>query len=194
MGKRRKHDRPSMWAPRKSADQCLAVLRLNRVLTNGFDTFAKAQCAAVSCRRYRPPSQRRGGFPVLARWATRTIAWHRPFDSSRQFLGRCMRRQPTMSTLSRTVSRDRDAETIQRFAWVVAAAGGRPGQRGHHWDRRLDTRQRGDGSDRWRSGTCERTRRGLPVAEASGIATATRAEYRFDRKRTKKGSNDDWRV
>ena len=31
------------------------------------------------------------------------------------------------------------------------------------------------------------------LAEASGIATPTRAELaRFDRKRTKKGSNDDW--
>ena len=209
MGKRRKRDRQaSMWVatadlPTSAGHPFYA--RLNRVLDDaGFDTFVEAQCArfyadGIGRPRLAPGRYFRllllGSFEGLD--SERAIAWRAADSLSiRQFLDFALHEaSPDHSTLSRT-RRLIDVETHQAvFTWVLQRLADAHLVEGRTIGidattleanaamRSIVRRDTGDAYEAWLT----------RLAEASGIATPTRAELaRFDRKRTKKGSNDDW--
>ena len=101
---------------------------------------------------------------------------------------------PDHSTLSRTL-RPIDIET-QQAVWGVAATGRRRDGGGPHGGNGCHDAgsQCGDAEHGAAAGYGERADAFLTrLASASSLSTPTRAELaRFDRTRTKKGSNDDW--
>ena len=127
----------------------------------------------------------------------RAIAWRAADSLSiRQFLDFALHEAPPdHSTLSRT-RRLIDLETHHAvFTWVLQRLADAHLVEGHTIGidattleanaamRSIVRRDTGDAYEAWLT----------RLAEASGIATPTRAELaRFDRTRTKKGSNDDW--
>ena len=209
MGKKRKRDRQaSMWVatadlPTSAGHPFYA--RLNRVLDDaGFDPFVEAQCAQFYADGIGRPSLAPGRYFRLLLLgyfegldSERAIAWRAADSLSiRQFLDFALHEAPPdHSTLSRT-RRLIDVETHQAvFTWVLQRLADAHLVEGHTIGidattleanaamRSIVRRDTGDAYAAWLT----------RLAEASGIATPTRAELaRFDRTRTKKGSNDDW--
>ena len=209
MGKKGTRDRQaSMWVATadlpKSAEHPFYA-RLNRVLDDaGFDTFVEAQCAPFYADGIGRPSLAPGRDVRLLLLgyfegldSERAIAWRAADSLSiRQFLDFALHEAPPdHSTLSRT-RRLIDVETHQAvFTWVLQRLADAHLVEGHTIGidattleanaamRSIVRRDTGDAYEAWLT----------RLAEASGIATPTRAELaRFDRKRKKKGSNEDW--
>ena len=209
MGKRHRRGRqPSMWVassdlPRSAGHPFYE--RLNRVLDEaGFDAFVEAQCARFYADGVGRPSLPPGRYfrMLLVGYfegldSERAIAWRAADSLSlRQFLDVSLdAAPPDHSTVSRTRRRI-DVEThLAVFTWVLqrlADAGLVGGKTVGIDATTLEANaalrsivRRDTGAD------YETFLRQL--AAASGIPTPTRAELaRLDRKRPKKGSNDDW--
>ena len=209
MGKRRRRARQStMWVattdlPRSAGHPFYE--RLNRVLDDAdFDTFVEAQCAQFYADGVGRPSLAPGRYFRLLLLgyfegleSERAIAWRAADSLSiRAFLDFALdEAPPDHSTLSRT-RRLLDLETHQAvFTWVLQRLAEADLVQGHTIGinattleanaamRSIVRRDTGAEYEAWLT----------QLAAASGIATPTRAELaRFDRKRKKKGSNDDW--
>ena len=209
MGKRRRRARqPSMWVastdlPRSAGHPFYQ--RLNRVFDEaGFDAFVEEQCATFYADGVGRPSLAPGRYfrMLLLGYfegldSERAMAWRAADSLSvRQFLDVALHEAPPdHSTVSRTRRRI-DVEThLAVFTWVLqrlADAGLVTGKTVGIDATTLEANAalrsivRRDTGERYESFL----RR---LAEASGMATPTRAELaRFDRTRPKKGSNDDW--
>ena len=179
--------------------------RLNRVLDEAdFDGFVEGVCAKFYADSVGRPSLAPGRYfrMLLLGYfegldSERAIAWRAADSLSlRQFLDIALHEaSPDHSTVSRTRRRI-DLETHQAvFTWVLqrlADAGLVSGTTVGIDATTLEANAALRSIVRRDTGTDYETfLRGL--AEASGIQTPTRAELaRFDRKRPKKGSNDDW--
>ena len=209
MGKRRPGARQrSMWVasadlPRSAGHPFYE--RLNRVLDEaGFDAFVEAQCAKFYADGVGRPSLAPGRYfrMLLLGYfegldSERAIAWRAADSLSlRQFLDVALHEaRPEHSTVSRTRRRI-DVETheavftcvLQRVADAGLLKGKAVGIDATTLEanaalRSIVRRGTGEGYDAFLRG----------LAAASGIPTPTRAELaRLDRKRPKKGSNDDW--
>ena len=209
MGKRRPRGRQrSMWVassqlPRSAGNPFYE--RLNRVLDEaGFDVFAEEQCAKFYADGVGRPSLVPGRYfrMLLLGYfegldSERAIAWRAADSLSlRAFLDIALHEaSPDHSTVSRTRRRI-DLETHEAvFTWVLQRltdAGLVKGKtigidattlEANAAMRSIVRRDTGEGYETFLHG----------LAVASGIATPTRAELaRLDRKRPKKGSNDDW--
>ena len=209
MGKRRRGGRqPSMWVsssdlPRSAGHPFYE--RLNRILdAAGFDAFVEEQCAKFYADGVGRPSLVPGRYfrMLLLGYfegldSERAIAWRAADSLSlRQFLDVSLdAAPPDHSTVSRTRRRI-DVEThLAVFTWVLQrlADAGLVGGKTVGIDattleanaalRSIVRRDTGAGYETFLR----------HLAAASGIATPTRAELaRLDRKRPKKGSNDDW--
>ena len=179
--------------------------RLNRVLDDaGFDTFVEAQCTKFYAEGIGRPSVTPGRYFRLLLLgyfegldSERAIAWRAADSLSiRDFLDFDLHEAPPdHSTLSRT-RRLIDVETHQAvFTWVLQRLADADLVQGRTMGidattleanaamRSIVRRDTGEAYEAWLT----------RLAEASGIATPTRAELaRFDRKRKKKGSNADW--
>lgn len=179
--------------------------QLNRVLdAAGFDRFVEAQCAKFYADGVGRPSLAPGRYfrMLLLGYfegleSERAIAWRAADSLSlRQFLDVSLEEAPPdHSTVSRTRRRI-DVEThLAVFTWVLerlADAGLVKGRtvgidattlEANAALRSIVRRDTDEGYETFLRG----------LAAASGIATPTRAELaRLDRKRPKKGSNDDW--
>lgn len=209
MGKRKHRRRQTtMWIattdlPRTAAHPFYE--RLNRILDDaGFDTFVETQCTRFYADTLGRPSLAPGQYfrLLLVGYfegldSERAIAW-RAADSFalREFLGLVLPdAPPDHSTISRT-RRLIDLETHQAvFTWILqrlAAAGLVKGKtigidattlEANAALRSIVRRDTGDTYQEFLT----------KLAQASGIETPTRADLaRIDRKRPKKGSNDDW--
>lgn len=208
MGKRKRQRATELWIP--TTDLPVApshpfYTRLNEVLHAGeFDTFIERACERFYAARMGRPSLAPGVYfrLLLVGYfegldSERGIAW-RAADSLalRSFLGLGLHEAPPdHSTISRT-RRLIDLETHQTvFVWVLewlAAAklvkGKTLGLDGTTLEanaalRTIVRRDTGEGYQEFLT----------TLAKASGIGTPTRADLaRIDRKRKKKGSNDDW--
>ncbi len=209
MGTRRRTMRQStMWVattdlPRSAAHPFYQ--RLNCVLDDaGFDAFVEGACATFYAPVMGRPSLAPGRYFRLLLLgyfegldSERAIAWRAADSLSvRSFLHLELHDPaPDHSTLSRT-RRLIDLETHQAvFTWIlqqVADAGLVTGQtigidattlEANAALRSIVRRDTGESYEAFLT----------RLAQASGIATPTRADLaRLDRKRTKKGSNDDW--
>ena len=209
MGKRRRRGRqPSMWVastdlPRSAGHPFYE--RLNRVLdAAGFDAFVEEQCTKFYADGVGRPSLAPGrSFRLLLLGyvegldSERAIAWRAADSLSlRQFLDVSLdAAPPDHSTVSRTRQRI-DVEThLAVFTWVrqrladAGLVGGKtvgidaPTLEANAALRSIVRRDAGAGYETFLRG----------LAAASGIPTPTRAELaRLDRKRAKKGANDDW--
>jgi transposase len=209
MGKRKREPQQgSMWVatqdlPRSASHPFYA--RLNRVLDEaGFDRYVEQLCASFYAETIGRPSLAPGRYFRLlivgyfeGLDSERGIAWRAADSLSlRQFLGlRLNEAPPEHSTISRT-RRLIDVETHRAvFTWILqrlAAAGLVKGQTVGIDSTTLEANAALRSIVRRDSGeTYESFLTGL--ATASGIATPTREDLaRIDRKRPKKGSNDDW--
>ena len=206
--KRQRNRQTSLWVATADLPQSAGhpfYARLNRVLDEaGFDAFVEGQCAQFYADRVGRPSLAPGRYFRLLLLgyfegldSERAIAWRAADSLSiRQFLDFAVHEAaPDHSTLSRT-RRLIDVETHQTvFTWVLARLADADLVRGHTVGidattleanaamRSIVRRDTGEAYAAWLT----------RLAAASGIATPTRAELaRFDRKRKKKGSNDDW--
>ena len=209
MGKRRRHARQATMGV-ATADLPMGAghpfyARLNRVLDEaGFDAFVEGQCAPFYAATVGRPSLAPGRYFRLLLLgyfegldSERAIAWRAADSLSiRAFLDFALHAvTPDHSTLSRT-RRLIDLETHQAvFPWVLHRLADAHLVQGHTVGidattleanaamRSIVRRDTGESYD------ALLTR----LAEASGLATPTRAELaRFDRTRKKKGSHDDW--
>ena len=209
MGKRRRRARQaSMWIPTSDLPRSAAhpfYRRLNRILDEaGFDAFVEAQCTKFYAPVLGRPSLAPGRYVRLLLLgyfegldSERAIAWRAADSLSvRAFLHlELADRAPDHSTISRT-RRLIDLETHTAvFTWILqqlADAGLVKGQtvgidattlEANAALRSIVRRDTGESYEAFLT----------RLAEASGIATPTRADLaRVDRKRKKKGSNDDW--
>jgi len=209
MGKKRTRDRQAtMWVATADLPQSAGhpfYERLNRVLDDaGFDVFVEKQCAKFYAATVGRPSLAPGRYFRLLLLgyfegldSERGIAWRAADSLSiRTFLDVALHEAPPdHSTLSRT-RRLIDLETHEAvFTWVLQQLADAQLVRGHTIGidattleanaamRSIVRRDTGEPYDAFLT----------RLAEASGIATPTRAELaRFDRTRKKKGSNDDW--
>ena len=209
MGKRGTRDRQaSMWVATEDLPKSAGhpfYERLNRVLdAAGFDAFVEGQCAEFYTATVGRPSLAPGRYFRLLLLgyfegldSERAIAWRAADSLSiRAFLDFALHEAPPdHSTLSRT-RRLIDLETHQAvFTWVLQQLADANLVQGHTVGidattleanaamRSIVRRDTGESYDAFLT----------RLAEASGLATPTRAELaRFDRTRKKKGSNDDW--
>ena len=209
MGKRRRHARQkTMWVASTDLPQSAGhpfYERLNRVLDDAsFDAFVEAQCARFYTDGVGRPSVAPGRYfrRLLLGYfegldSERAIAWRAADSLSiRQFLDFELHEPPPdHSTVSRT-RRLIDLETHQAvFTWVLQRLADAQLVKGRILGidattleanaalRSIVRRDTGEEYEAWLT----------RLAVASGIATPTRAELaRFDRKRKKKGANDDW--
>ena len=209
MGKRRRYARQkTMWVASTDLPQSAGhpfYERLNRVLDDArFDAFVEAQCAKFYTDGVGRPSVAPGRYFRLLLLgyfegldSERAIAWRAADSLSiRQFLDLELHEPPPdHSTVSRT-RRLIDLETHQAvFTWVLQRLADAQLVKGRTLGidattleanaalRSIVRRDTGEEYDAWLT----------RLAAASGIATPTRAALaRFDRKRKKKGSNDDW--
>ena len=209
MGKRRRRARQaSMWIPTSDLPRSAAhpfYRRLNRILDEaGFDAFVEAQCTKFYAPVLGRPSLAPGRYVRLLLLgyfegldSERAIAWRAADSLSvRAFLHlELADPAPDHSTISRT-RRLIDLETHTAvFTWILqqlADAGLVKGQtvgidattlEANAALRSIVRRDTGESYEAFLT----------RLAEASGIATPTRADLaRVDRKRKKKGSNDDW--
>ena len=197
-----------MWVARADLPQSAGhpfYERLNRLLDEaGFDTFVEEQCAPFYADGVGRPSLAPGRYFRLLRLgyfegldSERAMAWRAADSLSiRQFLDvELHEAPPDHSTLSRT-RRLIDVETHEAvFTWVLQPLADAQLVQGRTLGieattleanaamRSIVRRDTGAEYEAWLT----------QLAEASGIATPTRAELaRFDRTRKKKGSNDDW--
>ena len=209
MGKRRRRGRqPSMWVASSDLPRSAGhpfYQRLNRVLDEaGFDAFVEEQCAKFYADGVGRPSLSPGRYfrMLLLGYfegldSERAIAWRAADSLSlRQFLDVSLEEAPPdPSTVSRSRRRIAVETHLAVFTWVLqrlAAAGLVKGQtvgiaattlEANAALRSIVRRDTGAGYETFLRG----------LAAAAGIATPTRAELaRLDRKRAKKGSNDDW--
>jgi transposase len=209
MGKRKHRRRQTtMWIATSDLPRTAAhpfYERLNRILDDaGFDTFVETQCARFYADTLGRPSLAPGRYfrLLLVGYfegldSERAIAW-RAADSFalREFLGLVLpEAPPDHSTISRT-RRLIDLETHQTvFTWIwqrLADAGLVKGKtigidattlEANAALRSIVRRDTGDTYQEFLT----------KLAQASGIETPTREDLaRIDRKRPKKGSNDDW--
>jgi len=179
--------------------------QLNRILErNGFDEYVEELCSAFYASIMGRPSLAPGRYFRLLMLgffeqieSERGIAWRAADSLSvRAFLGLELdEAPPDHSTISRT-RRLIDLETHQAvFGWILerlSKAGLVNGKtvgvdattlEANAALRSIVRRDTGEGYEAFLVG----------LAKASGIATPTREELaRLDRKRSKKGSNDDW--
>jgi transposase len=180
--------------------------RLNQVLdAHGFDGFVEAQCASFYAATIGRPSLTPGTYFRLLLIgyfegidSERGIAW-RTADSLalRGFLGLGLdEAPPEHSTISRT-RRLIDLETHRSiFTWILQVLAQADLVRGKtigidattlEANAALRSIVRRDSGETYHDFLTR-------LAQASGIATPTRAELaRFDRKRPKKGRNKEWR-
>jgi len=207
MGKRTERQ-PAMWVPTTDLPTAAShpfYRRLNRLLHDrGFDAFVEAQCAVFYADTMGRPGLPPGVYFRLLLIgyfegidSERGIAW-RAGDSLalRDFLGLNLDdAPPDHSTISRT-RRLIDVDTHRAvFTWVlqyVGTAGLVQGKtigidattlEANAAMRSIVRRDSGEGYEEFLT----------RLAKASGIGTPTRADLaRLDRKRKKKGSNDDW--
>jgi len=208
IGKRKRKRQETLWIPTNEIPNAPAhpfYRSLNNILTkHGFDDFVENICAKF----YAPKMGRPGLAPgiyfrmLLVGYfegldSERGIAW-RAADSLtlRDFLGLALTEAPPdHSTVSRT-RRLIDLETHQAvFTWVlqrIAESGLLKGKtigidattlEANAALRSIVRRDTGDSYQEFL----------VKLAEESGIETPTREDLaRLDRKRAKKGSNDDW--
>ena len=208
MGKRKRERQETLWIPTGEMPTPPAhpfYQRLNTILTkHGFDEFVEKLCAKF----YAPKMGRPGLVPgiyfrlLLIGYfegldSERGIAW-RTADSLalREFLGLAFTETPPdHSTISRT-RRLIDLETHQAvFTWVLqrVAEGGLLKGKTIGIDATtleanaaLRSIVRRDSGENYQEFLTK-------LAKESGIETPTREDLaRLDRKRAKKGSNDDW--
>jgi len=209
MGKRKRRARQaSMWVatqdlPRSAAHPFYA--RLNRVLDKaGFDVFVEGACATFYAPVIGRPSLAPGRYFRLLLLgyfegldSERAIAWRAADSLSiRTFLGlELQEAPPDHSTISRT-RRLIDVETHRAvFTWVLQQLGAAGLVKGStigidattlEANAALRSIVRRDTGETYQEFLTK-------LAHASGIETPTRADLaRIDRKRKKKGSNDDW--
>ena len=209
MGKRKRRARQaSMWVATQDLPRSAAhpfYVRLNRVLDEAqFDAFVEGACATF----YAPVIGRPGLAPgryfrllLLGYFegldAERAIAWRAADSLSvRSFLGLELHEPtPDHSTISRT-RRLIDVETHRAvFTWVLQRLADADLVKGKtigidattlEANAALRSIVRRDTGDTYQEFLTQ-------LAQASGIETPTRADLaRIDRKRKKKGSNDDW--
>src|SRR2546427_10698851 len=209
MGRRGKQLRQEpLWIAHSELPRTVAhpfYEQLNRLLEErGFDDFVEQQCARFYAERMGRPSLPRGRYFRLLLIGyfegidgERGIAW-RAADSLalRSFLGVGLNElPPDHSTISRT-RRLIDVETHQAvFRWVLELLAEKgllkckpigidaTTLEANAAMRSIVRRETGEGYE-------EFLRR---LAEESGIATRTREQLaKLDRKRAKKGSNEDW--
>jgi transposase len=208
MGKRKPHAKQaSMWVatqdlPRSTAHPFYA--RLNQIFDqHDFDGFVEGLCERFYADEGRPglPPGRYFRLLLIGYFegldAERAIAW-RAADSFalREFLGLVLpEAPPDHSTISRT-RRLIDLETheavftwmLQRLADACLVKGKTVGIDATTLEANAALRSivRRDSGESYQDFLTK-------LAEASGVETPTRADLaRIDRKRTKKGSNDDW--
>jgi len=208
MGKRKRERQPGLWVAAPDFPTAAShpfYSRLNQLLReHGFDDFAEAQCATFYAETMGRPSLPPGVYFRLLLIgyfegidSERGIAW-RATDSFalRDFLGVSLEQAPPdHSTISRT-RRLIDLETHEAvFTWMLhrlADAGLVKGKtvgidattlEANAALRSIVRRDTGESYHDFLT----------KLAQASGIETPTRADLaRIDRKRRKKGSNDDW--
>ena len=209
MGKRANQQRQEpIWIPQAELPQTVAhpfYTRLNQVLEErGFDEFVERRCASFYAERMGRPSLAPGRYfrMLLIGYfegidSERGIAW-RVADSLglRRFLGVGWDEMPPdHSTISRT-RRLIDLETHQAvFGWVLKLLaekgllkGKTVGIDGTTLEANAAMRSivRRDSGESYEEFLRE-------LAQESGISTPTREQLaKLDRKRAKKGSNDDW--
>jgi transposase len=209
MGKRRRRARQaSMWIPTSDLPRSAGhpfYGRLNRILDDaGFDAFVEAQCARFYAPVMGRPSLAPGRYFRLLLLgyfegldSERAIAWRAADSLSVRTVLHLELADPAPdhSTISRT-RRLIDLETHTAvFTWILqqlADAGLVKGQtvgvdattlEANAALRSIVRRDTGESYEAFLT----------RLAQASGVATPTRAELaRVDRKRKKKGSNDDW--
>ena len=208
MGRRAQQRQEPIWIAHTELPQTVAhpfYERLDQVLEErGFDAFVEQRCAGFYAERMGRPSLAPGRYFRLLLMgyfegidSERGMAW-RAADSLalRSFLGVGLEEMPPdHSTISRT-RRLIDVETHQAvFRWVLELLAEKGLLKGKTVGidattleanaamRSIVRRDSGEGYE-------EFLRR---LAEESGIATPTREELaKLDRKRAKKGSNEDW--
>jgi len=208
MGKRKRDRQPQMWVAVTDLPTAVShpfYRRLNQFLReHGFDDFTEAQCASFYAETMGRPGLPPGIYFRLLLIgyfegidSERGIAW-RAADSLalRDFIGVSLEdTPPDHSTISRT-RRLIDLETHRAvFTWVLqclSMAGLVKGKtvgidattlEANAALRSIVRRDTGEGYEEFLT----------RLAKASGISTPTRADLaRIDRKRKKKGSNDDW--
>ena len=209
MGRRAKQRRQDeLWIAHTELPRTVAhpfYEQLNRVLEGrGFDEWVEAQCARFYAERMGRPSLAPGRYFRLLLIgyfegldSERGIAW-RAADSLalRSFLGVGLNEMPPdHSTLSRT-RRLIDVETHQAvFRWVLELLAEKDLLKGKTIGidattleanaalRSIVRRDTGEGYQEFLT----------RLAQESGIATPTREQLaKLDRKRTGKGSNEDW--
>ena len=209
MGKRRRRARQdSMWVPASDLPRSAGhpfYERLNQVLDEaGFDAVVETQCAKFYAAGVGRPSLAPGRYFRLLLLgyfegldSERAMAWRAADSLSvRHFLDLELHEaSPDHSTVSRT-RRLIDVETHQAvFTWVLQQLADAQLVKGTTIGIDATTLEanaavrsivRRDTGESYAAFLTQ-------LAEASGIATPTRAELaRFDRKRKKKGANDDW--
>ena len=209
MGKR-KHQRrqTTMWIATSDLPRTAAhpfYERLNRILDEaGFDTFVETEAAGFYADTLGRPSVAPGRYfrLLLVGYfegldSERAIAW-RAADSFalREFLGLVVpEAPPDHSTISRT-RRLMDLETHQAvFTWILQRLADTGLVKGKtlgidattlEANAALRSIVRRDTGDTYQEFLTQ-------LAQASGIETPTREDLaRLDRKRPRKGSNDDW--
>jgi transposase len=208
MGKRKRDRQPTMWVPTTELPIAAShpfYRRLNQLLReHDFDDFVEAQCVGFYAKTMGRPSLPPGiSFRLLLIGyfegidSERGIAW-RVADSLalRDFLGlELTEAPPDHSTISRT-RRLIAAETHRAvFTWVAQCLGNAGLVKGKTIGldattleanaamRSIVRRDTGESYEEFLT----------QLAKATGIGTPTRADLaRIDRKRQKKGSNDDW--
>lgn len=208
MGKRKRARQPTVWVTTTDFPTAAShpfYTRLNHLLReHGFDDFAEAQCTTFYAETMGRPSLPPGIYFRLlligyfeAIDSERGIAW-RAADSFalRDFLGVGLEDAPAdHSTISRT-RRLIDLETHRAvFTWILKCLSTAALVKGKTIGidattleanaalRSIVRRDTGESYEEFLT----------TLANASGIGTPTRADLaRLDRKRKKKGSNDDW--
>jgi transposase len=209
MGKRKhRRQQTTMWIATSDLPRTAAhpfYERLNRILDDaGFDPFVETECARFYAETLGRPSLAPGRYFRLlvvgyfeGLDSERAIAW-RAADSFalRAFLGLVLPdAPPDHSTISRT-RRLMDLETHQAvFTWILQRLADADLVKGKtigidattlEANAALRSIVRRDTGDTYQEFLTK-------LAQASGIETPTRAELaRIDRKRPKKGSNDEW--
>jgi transposase len=207
MGKRKRERQPAMWVTTAELPRAVShpfYARPNQLLReHRFDDFVEVQCVEFYAEKMGRPSLPPGIYFRLLLIgyfegidSERGIAW-RAADSLalRDFLGVGLDALPDHSTISRT-RRLIDLETHRAvFTWVLqclSTAGLVKGKtigidattlEANAALRSIVRRDDGESYEEFLT----------TLAKASGIGTPTRADLaRIDRKRKKKGSNNDW--
>jgi len=208
MGKRKSNRQPRMWIATTDLPTAAShpfYARLNRLFADQrFDDFAETACAPFYAAKMGRPGLPPGIYFRLlfvgyfeGLDSERGIAW-RAADSLtlRDFLGLALDEVPAdHSTISRTrrlipVETHREAFTwvLERLATVGLVKGQTIGVDATTLEANAALRSivRRDSGESYQEFLTK-------LAEASGIRTPTRAALaRLDRKRKKKGSNDEW--